>query len=281
MFDATLRRASGPLLARVAAGLHRRGVPAGAITLAGLLLGLGAALAAGLGRWWPALGLWLVSRVADGLDGPVARIDGPTRRGGLLDLVADFTVYGAFVVGVAFALPEARLAATVLLCTYYVSGSAFLAWSSSAAAPLGAEQLPATTELAERAAGPTSSTPGGAQGDDTRVGGALGDDTWVGGAQDGSARTGGTQDGVTWAGGAKGGDTRDTGRRGGSLEIDDERTVRFLGGLAEGFETIVAHSAICLVPGRAATIMWVFAAMVAVTAVHRVWFAASQLGRLR
>jgi phosphatidylglycerophosphate synthase len=238
MFDATLRRASGPLLARVAAGLHRRGIPAGAITLAGLLLGLGAALAAGLGRWWPALGLGLVSRVADGLDGPVARIDGPTRRGGLLDLVADFTVYGAFVVGVAFALPEARLAATVLLCTSYVSGSAFLAWSSSAAAPLG-----------------------GKQGDDTRTGGAL----------DGDTRTGGALDG----------DTRETGRRGGSLAIDDERTVRFLGGLAEGFETIVAHSAICLVPGRAATIMWVFAAMVAVTAVHRVWFASSQLGRLR
>jgi phosphatidylserine synthase len=202
MFDATLRRACGPPLARLAAGLHRRSVGAAVVTVAGLVLGLGAAVAAGLGWWWPALGLWLVSRVLDGLDGAVARIEGPTPRGGFFDIVADFTVYGAFVVGVALERPEARLAAVAVLCTYYVSGAAFLAWSSLA-----------ETERAEA-----------------------------------------------------------------GLELDDGRSLRFVGGLAEGFETVVAYAVICLVPDWAEVVLWVFAAMVGVTALQRVRFAAAHLG---
>jgi hypothetical protein len=45
-----------------------------------------------------------------------------------------------------------------------------------------------------------------------------------------------------------------------------------VGGLAEGVETIVAYTAFCLLPGRAELIAWVFAALVAVTAVQRVAF---------
>jgi phosphatidylglycerophosphate synthase len=80
---------------------------------------------------WPlALALWLGNRLLDGLDGPVARAGAPTERGGFLDIMADFSVYGGFVVGVAIGLPAARLACVVLLAAYYVSGTAFLALSS-------------------------------------------------------------------------------------------------------------------------------------------------------
>ena len=53
---------------------------------------------------------------------------GATDLGGFLDLLADFSIYGGFVVAVGVAVPEARLACLVLLLTYYVSGTAFLRW---------------------------------------------------------------------------------------------------------------------------------------------------------
>lgn len=117
--------------------------------------------------------------------------------------MADFTVYGAVVVGIAVQLPDARLAAVALLYTYYVSGAAFLAWSSLA---------------------------GGVHPDDP-----------------------------------------------GGLAVDDDRSLRFVGGLAEGFETIAAMTLVFVFPRHAETILWVFATLVAVTAVQRVVFAVRYL----
>lgn len=136
MFDAGLRRVYAPMVDAVARSLHAAGVSAIAVTGAGLVLGLSAAGFAAAGWWWAALGSWLASRVVDGIDGAVARVEGSTASGGFVDLVADFTVYAAFVAGVAVAVPGARLAAVVLLCTYYVSGAAFLAWSSLRPEPI-------------------------------------------------------------------------------------------------------------------------------------------------
>lgn len=203
MFDRTLRRRSAPALDLCARTLRRWSITSAMVTLTGLVLGLGAALAAGFGWWWFALGLWLASRLADGLDGAMARCAGPTALGGFWDIVADFTVYGAFVVGVAANRPDARLAAVALLSTYYVSGAAFLAWSALV-----------DTERTEAAAG---------------------------------------------------------------LELGDERTLRFVGGIAEGFETIVAYVIVCVVPEHADIVFWVFAGMVGATAGQRVRFASSHL----
>jgi len=51
-----------------------------------------------------------------------------------------------------------------------------------------------------------------------------------------------------------------------------------VGKFAEGFETIVAYALVCVMPTRAEAIFWVFAAMVAVTAVQRIIFAYRDLG---
>ncbi|WP_407317479.1 CDP-alcohol phosphatidyltransferase family protein [Isoptericola halotolerans] len=56
-----------------------------------------------------------------------------------------------------------------------------------------------------------------------------------------------------------------TGRR-----IDDGRTLNFLGGVAEGAETIVVHSLWLIFPGHAALIAGLWAVVVAVSAVHRI-----------
>ncbi|MFE9366047.1 CDP-alcohol phosphatidyltransferase family protein [Streptomyces sp. NPDC006978] len=186
---------SGPL-DRAAALLDRPAVTPGRLTALGLLTGLASAGSAAAG-WWPAAAaLWLLSRLADGLDGPLARRRGTADRsgaGGFLDISADFLVYGAFVVGVAVGVGGPALPFLLVLLAYYVNGTVFLAFSS----------------IAER--------------------------------------TGCRDD-----------------------RLSRGRSLNFLGGLAEGGETIAVHTLWCLLPGFAHTIAWVWAAVVAVTAAHRV-----------
>jgi phosphatidylglycerophosphate synthase len=190
VFDSRIRTVIGPPLEAAGSSIAATGITPAAITAAGWVAGVGACVAAAAALWPLALGLWLVNRLLDGLDGPVARARGATDRGGFIDVAADFSIYGGFVVGVAIAIPSARLACTVLLFTYYVSGTALLALSS----------------LLER-------------------------------------------------------------RR---QSAADGRSVWLVGGIAEGFETIVVYVLFCLFPASAATIAWAFAAVVGITAVQRI-----------
>ncbi len=155
MLDQAIRARLRPGLDRVARRLGASGVSAGLLTGAGLLAGLGACVAEAAGWWWPALGLWLLNRLLDGLDGPLARRRGATELGGLLDFVADFIVYSGFVVAVAIAHPGARLACVALLAAYLVNNVALLAFSSMVerlGLALGDERsLRLTTGLAEGA----------------------------------------------------------------------------------------------------------------------------------
>ena len=131
MLDAPLRARLAPGLDAVAGRLAADGVSAGAVTATGLVVGIGACVAAALAAWPLALGLWLANRALDGLDGPVARArGGGTDLGGLLDFLADFVVYGGFVVGVAIAVPDARVACAVLLATYLLNNVALLSFAS-------------------------------------------------------------------------------------------------------------------------------------------------------
>jgi phosphatidylserine synthase len=205
MFDTAARRVLARPLDTTAAALTRVGwLTPDRVTILGLLLGLASAAAAAQ-RWWiGALTLWLLSRLADGLDGPMARRrtadhahairdDGrpPSQAGGFLDISADFVVYGTTVVGVAVGAGGSPWPFLAVLLAYYVNGSVFLAFSS----------------VAER-----------------------------------------------------------TGRT-----IEDGRSLSFLGGLAEGTETVVVHSLWCLFPGIAGAIATVWAVVVGISAAHRIW----------
>lgn len=130
MLDSALRSRLAPALDRAAAALEAGGVAPLAVTGVGLVVGLGACAAAALGAWGAALALWIANRALDGLDGPLARRRGATDLGGLLDFVADFVVYGGFVVAVAIAVPEARVACTVLLAAYLLNNVALLSFAA-------------------------------------------------------------------------------------------------------------------------------------------------------
>lgn len=133
MLDATLRRRLAPVLDRAGGALARHGVRPMALTVIGLVLALAASVSAAF-AWFPvAAGLWLLSRVPDGLDGPVARArDEATAFGGWADLTADMAAYGSFVVGCAIGQPGAAAACLVLLLTYYVNGASLLGYSAAA-----------------------------------------------------------------------------------------------------------------------------------------------------
>lgn len=130
MLDTYERGLYGPAIDRVATQAARRGVRAAAVTAGGLAVGVGCCVAVALGQWPLALTLWLVNRVLDGLDGAVARQTTPTDLGGMLDFLADFVVYGGFVVGVSIAVPDARVACAVLLAAYLLNNVALLSFAS-------------------------------------------------------------------------------------------------------------------------------------------------------
>ncbi len=131
MLDGLMRRLIDPPLNAIGAGLATRGIGADLITLIGLFLGLAAAAIIALG-WstWLALLPLMASRVADGLDGAVARATAKTDFGGFLDIGCDFLFYGA--IPLAFVLrdtPENGMAGAFLLMTFYANGSTFLAYA--------------------------------------------------------------------------------------------------------------------------------------------------------
>ena len=204
-------------MSEVARLLDRPFVSPNRLTLLGLATGLASAATAASQAWWWALGLWLLSRVMDGLDGPLARRRSATAEGrppsshgspssdgsssshgsssgGFLDITADFTVYGATVVGVAIGATRqydvAWLPFLLVLFAYYVNGTASLAFSS----------------VAERA----------------------------------------------------------------GRQRDDGRSLSFLGGLAEGVETIAVHSLWLVVPAHAGVTATVWAVVVGVSAAQRI-----------
>ncbi len=126
-----------PALERPAGRLARVGFPADLMTAVGLGLGLAAAVALGGGHCLVALALFLAGRVADGLDGPVARLSqrvrppGAVRRGGYVDLGADMIVYIAYPVALAVGRPGLEAAVVCLLGAYALNLTTLLMASRS------------------------------------------------------------------------------------------------------------------------------------------------------
>lgn len=132
MLDARARRLIDPPLNRLGMALARRGVTADGMSLAGLAVGLAAALVIALGApGWALLPL-LASRLLDGLDGAVARATRTTDFGGLLDIWCDFVFYGAVPFAFALLDPANAVPAAFLLLTFYVNGTSFLGFAVQA-----------------------------------------------------------------------------------------------------------------------------------------------------
>jgi len=134
MIDALILPAQRRVLHPLARALHRRDVTADSISLAGFGLGILAVPALAFGWFGLALALILLNRLADGLDGAVARMGAPTDRGAFLDIALDFVFYAVVPLGFALADPAANaLPAAVLIAAFVGTGSSFLAFAVIAA----------------------------------------------------------------------------------------------------------------------------------------------------
>lgn len=130
MIDATLLPLVKRTLDRPARTLVARGISADQITLVGFCIGLLGVLALWVGLFWTALVCLAANRLADGLDGAVARLTRPTDRGAFLDIALDFMFYGLFPLGFALHDPAMNaLPAAMLICSFIGTGSSFLAFS--------------------------------------------------------------------------------------------------------------------------------------------------------
>ena len=134
MLDGTMRRIIDPALNRAGRRLAVMGWRADDITLAGLGAGLLAALTLAVGLpGWLALIPMAAGRVADGLDGAVARAkggQGKTDFGGYLDIVCDFAFYAAIPLGFVLRDPAANaVAGSFLLAAFYINGASFLGYA--------------------------------------------------------------------------------------------------------------------------------------------------------
>ncbi len=132
MLDGPLRPAKERLLAPLT-----RGPLAAVPPLALSLLALGGAIGAAVAAWQQfalvAVALWLLCRLADGLDGLVARHQGTASdRGGLVDIVFDTIGYAVIPIGLAAGIDTraAWIIVAVLLATFYVNA---VSWTYLAA----------------------------------------------------------------------------------------------------------------------------------------------------
>ena len=133
MLDSYMRRIVDPPLDRVGRRLAGVGVPANAVTVAGFAAGLLAIPCLAMEWYGLALTAILINRLADGLDGAVARHARLTDFGGYLDIVCDFIVYAGVAFGFALARPENALPAAFLILSFVGTGTSFLAYAILAA----------------------------------------------------------------------------------------------------------------------------------------------------
>lgn len=133
MLDARLRPVIDPPLNRAGAALARAGVTANGLTFAGLALGLAGAGAIAIGHVGWGLALIIANRIADGLDGAVARARGPSDLGGYFDIVADFAFYVSIPLGFGVLSSDNTLPALMLVASFVLTGVSFLAFAVIAA----------------------------------------------------------------------------------------------------------------------------------------------------
>jgi phosphatidylglycerophosphate synthase len=128
MLDPFMRRLIDPPLKGVAAIWPRR-VSANQITIFGFVLGVGCFLAIATNSLTAALILLGLNRLADGLDGAVARAQSPSELGAYLDIVADFALWGLLPIGFIILDSDNSVAAAVLLSSFSMSMTVFLAFA--------------------------------------------------------------------------------------------------------------------------------------------------------
>lgn len=134
MLDRRVLQASRELLGALAGRLVSVGLKPDQVSWIGFLLGICAVPLIAIQQPAWALPFIVANRLADGVDGAMARQVGPSDRGAFLDISLDFLFYSSIPLAFAIADPAANaLAAAVLIYAFVGTGSTFLAFAIIAA----------------------------------------------------------------------------------------------------------------------------------------------------
>ena len=130
MIDQQIRRYIDPTLHYLATLCMKLKIKPDAVTLGGFVLGMAAVPFLAWGHVDIALILIILNRIADGVDGTLARMVGQSDRGGFLDIVCDFIFYAGIPFGFALMNPDKNaLAASWVIFSFIGTGCSFLAYA--------------------------------------------------------------------------------------------------------------------------------------------------------
>lgn len=127
MIDTLLRPRLLPVIDSMAAKTAQSGLTANKLTLMGFGLSLGGCFAVGMQAYAFGLVLLLIGRFLDGIAGSIARQNGITDFGTVLDIFCDYLVFGAFAFFFSLSATETMLASTLFIFSLLAMGMAYLA----------------------------------------------------------------------------------------------------------------------------------------------------------
>lgn len=130
MLDRKVLHLLAPSVQNIAQRLLALGLKADHITWIGFLVGMSSVPLIAFGQFELGLLMILLNRLADGIDGAMARASQPTDRGAFLDITLDFLFYSAVPLAFALANPaDNALAAAILIYSFVGTGCSFLAFA--------------------------------------------------------------------------------------------------------------------------------------------------------
>ena len=132
MIDKQIRRLIDTPLTRLAKVMIRLGLDADKVTFIGFAIGVLAGIAIMFGQMEAGMALILLSRLCDGLDGTIARLQEPTDRGAFLDISLDFLFYSFIPLSFAVQDSANALAAAFLIFSFIGTGTSFLSYAAIA-----------------------------------------------------------------------------------------------------------------------------------------------------
>ena len=128
MLDSLIRPRLAPQMDKMAVKVAQSGLSANKLTALGFLFGFAGCFLVGMHFYPLGLVLLLVSLFFDGLDGAVARVNGPTELGAYLDMMSGVLLFAMFPFFFMLSETEHALAAAILIFTYLLMGMANLSY---------------------------------------------------------------------------------------------------------------------------------------------------------
>lgn len=129
MFDSYIRIMIEPTLNAIGQRLVKIGVAANTVTFMGFICGLLAIIGITLKQYHLAAVFIICNRVADGLDGAIARHAKLTNFGGFLDIVCDFIIFSGIVFTFGVTKPNSLIYASFLIFSFIGPVTSSLAYA--------------------------------------------------------------------------------------------------------------------------------------------------------